>query len=116
MSNQDYLVELGNHVGISAFSRVKCISTYYKIEYLMEDDLRDNITIEAHLHCNWDGEELNIFFEKLRFEDEEEDVRYTFYGTIWYNDGTWSYYDQEFDSWQYESCPVIPKFLRKEKE
>jgi hypothetical protein len=107
-----YLVELANHVNIDGFSRVRCISIAYHIEYLMEDDLRDNVVVEVNLHSNWDVDELNVFTDKLRFEDEQEDVRYTFYGTMWYHDGTWSYYDLEYDSWKYMSCPVIPKDLR----
>jgi hypothetical protein len=110
----NYLSELVNHVGINDFSRVKCISGGYKIEYFMKDDLRDDVVVDAILHPNWNEEDLNVFFEKLRFEAYPGDAIYTFYGTIWYHDGTWSRYDNEWEDWVHNSCARIPKFLRKE--
>ena len=65
------------------------------------------------LKCNYTQEEYNHFIKTLYFDYDHGYGGQEMFGTIWYNDGTWS--DRgEYDGsewWQYQSCPSIPKKL-----
>ena len=55
--------------------------------------------------------EFDEFLESLDFEYDSGYGGQKLYGTIWYDDGTWSERG-EYDGsewWEYKQCPDIPK-------
>ena len=66
-----------------------------------------------------DQNDRKDFLEQLNFEYDNGYGTQHLFGTIWYEDGTWSSRG-EYDGsewWEYNYCPEIPKrAIRKDKE
>lgn len=65
------------------------------------------------LGCYYNEEEYTQFLNSLDFEYDAGYGTQELYGTIWYEDGTWSTrweYDGS-EGWEYNKCPDIPNDL-----
>jgi hypothetical protein len=103
--------EILNH--ISNKPKIKCVSIQFtKFQYEL-------VPHYINLETAWDGDEWEIFIDRLSFEYNNGYGSQNLTGTIWYIDGTWSR-RCEYDGsewWEYISCPEIPDFLiRRDKE
>jgi len=67
------------------------------------------------LTTGWSDEDWNIFLANLDFEYDSGYGGQLLFGTIWYEDGTWS--DRgEYDGsewWEWHTCPPIPDNLNR---
>lgn len=68
---------------------------------------------DALLKVGYNQSKLAEFLAALDFDYDESYGSQRLYGTIWYEDGTWS--DRgEYDGsewWEYNNCPEIPEEL-----
>jgi len=68
-----------------------------------------------NLTTGWDSEDWNKFLSGIDFEYDCGYGGQNLFGTIWYQDGTWS--DRgEYDGsewYEYHICPTIPKELNR---
>lgn len=65
------------------------------------------------LTTGWDSEDWNVFLESIDVEYDSGYGTQELYGTIWYEDGTWSERG-EYDGsewWSFQKCPDIPANL-----
>lgn len=87
---------------------VKCATIAFGDEYY------DNRK-EYNLPVCWSSTDLSNFLSCI---DQNYDSGYggqELFGTIWYNDGTWSTRG-EYDGsewWEHHECPIVPKELIK---
>ena len=68
----------------------------------------------AHLKVAYSEQELDKFMEKMNFKYDCGYGGQELYGTIWYEDGTWSSRG-EYDGsewWEHNSVPDIPEDLK----
>jgi hypothetical protein len=74
-----------------------------------------NNIIIAELGCAWDKEEWSKFLELIDVDYDNGYGSQNLFGTIWYEDGTWS--DRgEYDGsewWCHNTCPKIPDELKR---
>jgi hypothetical protein len=90
--------------------KVLCATIFYR------DCWEYNTPGSKHdLSVNYTPKEYDAFIESLDFEYDSGYGGQELFGTIWYEDGTWS--DRgEYDGsewWDYHSCPEIPETLTK---
>lgn len=84
-------------------SRVLCVSIFYNSE-------------EITLKINYSEIDYLKFLNDLDFLYDNGYGGQELYGTIWYEDGTWSERG-EYDGsewWEYKKCPIIPNKLYNE--
>jgi hypothetical protein len=78
------------------------------------DDYEDN-QVSFELGCAYNTDEWNEFLKKLDFGYNSGYGGQELFGTIWYEDGTWS--DRgEYDGsewYEYHICPEIPTELKR---
>ena len=71
------------------------------------------------LTTGWDEADFAAFLQSLDFEYDDGYGTQELFGTIWYEDGSWSE-REEYDGsecWAYKTSPAIPaKLIRKDKE
>jgi hypothetical protein len=71
------------------------------------------------LTTGYDNHDLEKFLDKIDFEYDSGYGLQNLFGTIWYEDGTWSSRG-EYDGsewWEHNYCPEIPKeLIRIDKE
>ena len=73
----------------------------------------DEHTHKYELACHYNQEEYDQFLNSLDFNYDAGYGSQELYGTIWYEDGTWSSrweYDGS-EGWEYNKCPTIPNEL-----
>jgi hypothetical protein len=66
-----------------------------------------------HLKFSFSEDDYLNFLNQLNFDYDEDYGRQELYGTIWYEDGTWSSRG-EYDGlewWEYHVMPEIPSYL-----
>lgn len=69
---------------------------------------------EGFLKTGFSDDVYKIFLSVLDFEYDNGYGGQELYGTIWYEDGTWSSRD-EYDGsewWEHNECPEIPETLK----
>lgn len=71
------------------------------------------IAKDIRLRVGWNEEELAVFLNALDYGYDSRWGSQQLYGTIWYDDGTWSdrgeYHGIEW--WEFHKCPEIPLIL-----
>lgn len=92
--------------------KVKCATIIFGDNRWQEEEIPVNPII---LPCAWNIDEYNEFLSKI---DREYDNGYggqELFGTIWYEDGTWSdrYEYDGSESWQYNIVPKIPENMKR---
>ena len=73
---------------------------------------------EVLLKVGYSKEEYLKFLDTLNFSYDSGYGSQELYGTIWYEDGSWSERG-EYDGsewWEYKKTPVIPNKLQNEKD
>ncbi len=88
----------GHIGGANLVRRVKCIYV----------DVKGPQPRSYSLPINWDDDDLNNFYRTI---DGNIDDKHYIYGTIWFEDGTWSTSFGDGD-WRYQACPRIPRECR----
>ena len=71
--------------------------------------------ISFELGCAYNTDEWNEFLNKLDFHYDSGYGGQELFGTIWYEDGTWSERG-EYDGsewWEYHICPEVPTELKR---
>lgn len=90
---------------------IKCVVLhFYDVwQYVDEEDEKTTVPLIS-LKVGWTNADMEVFLNAI---DNEYDNGYggqQLFGTIWYDDGTWS--DRgEYDGsewWDYHHCPQIP--------
>jgi len=79
-----------------------------------EDNCNDDATTYAFLKIGYRQEDFNGFLNRMDFEYDSGYGGQELYGTIWYEDGTWSSRG-EYDGsewWEHNSVPIIPEELK----
>lgn len=95
----------------TAGKKIKCAIVTFG-EYGWSDEEDDQVVTRT-LPVNYTQEEYDVFTQSI---DREYDAGYggqQLFGTIWYEDGTWSSRG-EYDGsewWDWNKCPVIPAVL-----
>lgn len=100
---------------------ITCAQLHF--EYYHDEESKN---FDDNYHYNFENEKIDYINLPVNYTDKQYqefltkiDKNYDsgyggqeLYGTIWYNDGTWS--DRgEYDGsewWEYHKCPEIPKF------
>lgn len=70
---------------------------------------------KGSLKVGYSSEDFENFLDQIDFEYDNGFGCQELFGTIWYEDGTWSSRG-EYDGsewWEYNSCPKIPKEFLK---
>jgi len=83
---------------------------------LYDDETSISMCIEANLGRGWNQEEMVDFLSKIDHEYDSGYGTQHVFGTIWYEDGTWSERG-EYDGsewWAYCQVPPIPENLRRD--
>ena len=86
--------------------RVKCAIIDNK-------DWDDKSKVRAELKNGYSDKDLELFLALINFRYDSGYGGQELYGTIWYEDGTWSNRG-EYDGsewWEYQSMPEIPEAL-----
>lgn len=99
--------ELLEHIKGSE-SPIKCV-------YINDNNTFRTSKINITLKVNYNDKEYFDFLKSLDFEYDSSFGGEFLYGTIWYQDGSWSErrgYDEP-EWWEYKSTPEIPKELLK---
>jgi hypothetical protein len=98
-AKQEFISHIGNR-------KVKCVNLY-------RNNYDDGEAFE--LGCGYNIDEWNNFLEKLDFNYDSGYGSQQIFGTIWYEDETWS--DRgEYDGsewYEYHICPEIPIKLKR---
>jgi hypothetical protein len=93
--------------------KVLCVQIQYGEDY--SDDDKPGV---FNLTTGWNSEDWNRFLSDIDFEYDSGYGGQNLFGTIWYEDSTWSERG-EYDGsewWDYHICPNIPAELdRKDK-
>lgn len=98
--------ELNNHIDTKS---VKCIYLKYDKFFGCEDELVE----EYYLKIGYTDEDKKEFLSKLDFEYDDGYGSQELFGTIWYEDGSWSERG-EYDGaewWEHKLCPPISEEL-----
>lgn len=91
------------------------------VRHIADNKIKSRIiAMRISREINWDeredavsydaGDDFEVAINHLDFEYDSGYGGQELYGTIWYEDGTWSERD-EYDGsewWEYRSCPEIP--------
>lgn len=88
--------------------KVKC-ARIFKDRYDIGDTREEFILKVGHSDLD-----LKDFVSSINFEYDDGYGAQELFGTIWYEDGTWSE-REEYDGsewWEYKSCPEIPEVLK----
>ena len=67
------------------------------------------------LDRGYSSDELNLFLDRLDFDYDNGYGLQMLFGTLWFDDGTWSTRD-EYDGsewWHHHVCPRLPAIKRK---
>ena len=87
-----------------------------RLRIIAVEILKDDF--EVLLKVGYSKEEYLKFLDTLNFSYDSGYGSQELYGTIWYEDGSWS--DRgEYDGsewWEYKKTPVIPNKLQNEKD
>lgn len=84
------------------------------VEIIIEDEFSDRVSI--YLKFGYTAEEFREFIDELDFDYCNGFGGQYLFGTIWYNDGTWSERG-EYDGsewWEYKAVPEIPKECKRD--
>lgn len=87
-------------------SNVKCA-----VVRNFDDEFEDERDVETFLKKDYSEEELDMFLSTIDYDYHSGYGGQELYGTIWYEDGTWSSRG-EYDGmewWEHHSCPNTPK-------
>jgi len=106
-AKQEIIEHIGEYVS-TGLSGVKCSCVEY-IEYYKK------IHKKFKLKTNHTPTELKEFLESLNFEYDSSYGSQELFGTVWYEDGTWSSRG-EYDGsewWDFNTVPSIPEGLIK---
>lgn len=100
--------EFAEHVA-EAHSKIK--ATKIRVGYCYDPDEEKPF---AYLKVDYSEQDFDKFMEKMNFNYDSGYGGQELYGTIWYEDGTWS--DRgEYDGsewWEHNSVPDIPEDLK----
>ena len=99
-------------------SKVRCAIIEYN-PYHNENKTGKGANGTRLLTTGWDDNDFEEFLNSIDFKYDDGYGTQELFGTIWYEDGTWSDRD-EYDgaeNWRYNKSPEIPKeLIRKDKE
>ena len=103
---------------IKSKSKVRC-AIIENNPYYNKNKTGKGANVTCLLTTGWNYNDFEEFLNSLDFEYDDGYGTHELFGTIWYEDGTWSY-REEYDgteNWRYSKSPEIPKeLIRKDKE
>lgn len=104
--------EFVEHVkNIELASKIKCALMW------VEEEWNEDIDKEMLLRVGHSVEDLSRFLDTLDFDYDNGFGSQELYGTIWYEDGTWSE-REEYDGsewWSWRKAPTLPLKIRAYK-
>ena len=111
MSKSNAKTEFLNHIGYSN-SKVICAQIQRGDNFDVDEEITERNFI---LTTGYSQEDWNDFLSKIDFFYHSGYGGQELFGTIWYENGTWS--DRgEYDGsewWNYNKCPDIPDDIRR---
>lgn len=102
-AKKEFLEHIGDRL-------VTCAKLNYGEFY--NDETQEYETTHINLPVSYTPEQYQEFLKSLDFKYDDGYGAQNLFGTIWYNDGTWSSRG-EYDGsewWEYNKCPEIPNF------
>jgi hypothetical protein len=115
MNAREEFLEHINEISRNYSTKVLCVQISNDDHIIQDFNERKK---DFHLTTGWTNEEWSEFLSDLDFEYDDGYGGQNLFGTIWYQDGTWSE-RSEYDGsewWGYNKCPKIPEELdRKDK-
>jgi len=103
--------EFINHISVR--SKVLCATIEINI---YDDETSISMCIEANLGRGWNKDEMDDFLKKIDHDYDSGYGTQHLFGTIWFEDGTWSSRG-EYDGsewWYHSKVPPIPENLRRD--
>ena len=98
-------------VHISGMSKVLCATIEINI---YDEETSISMCVEANLGRGWNQDEMDDFLKRINHDYDTGYGTQHLFGTIWYEDGTWSSRG-EYDGsewWFHSKVPPIPENLR----
>lgn len=82
--------------------------------WILDDDTKVYNRFKFTLPCNYSPEQYSEFLNLMEFEYDDTMDEQMIFGTIWFDDDSWSARDGPYDSdwWVHHRVPPIPENLK----